>query len=607
MDNEKAAEMTLDPIEAERGRIFKKNKWLFSIGGIGRDMSYQLVAAFLLVYVQFSISLSLAQFTTLSLIIGVGGRIWDAVNDPMMGAIIEGTHMKWGKFKPWILIGAVTCGIVIILMFNLRIWTGWGFVAFMTIAYLLWESTFTMNDIGYWAMLPSLSSKKEERNSVTMLTVVFAGVGAFLAQGLVILLTPGNVVKGYSYLSLIIAFCFIGFQLMTSIGVKETPRSLVEKEAKISLKHMWDTIKNNDQVLWMTLSMLFYNIGSGLLVALAYNLYYLEVGYDNSCFYFIVVFGIINIACNALYPKLSQKIGRKQLQKYSTILAVIGYLGIAFLGWWPNVLPFNIITLIIFGVLVFSGQTLFYMATIINITNCVEYNDFKRGERNEAVVSTLRPFMAKFASAVQYGIVTLVLAVSGVYMLSQNISTMEAQKDYLSNIKTTSEQVYYINQIDDYVEIYETAENEDEALALINQALSSDPEMAKFQLRAEYVKALGDCKLFREEYVNGKLTETKSLGYWKDVNDADLLLDNGDTTYKYSMELTGDDFNAANVNFKNSSNVSMRLWLRAAVTVVPILLIFLAFMVQNKKFIIDEKYYDMMLKEIEKRNNETNE
>ncbi len=607
MDNQSTAAVSLDKTEANRFQTFKKNKWLFSVGGIGRDMSYQLVAAFLLVYVQFSISLSLAQFTTLSLIIGVGGRLWDAINDPMMGAIIEGTHMKWGKFKPWILIGAITCGIVIILMFNLRIWTGWGFVAFMTVAYLLWETTFTMNDIGYWAMLPSLSSKKEERNSVTMLTVVFAGVGAFLAQGLVILLTPGNVVKGYSYLSMIIAFAFIGFQIMTSVGVKETPRSLVEKEAKVSLKHMWNTIKNNDQVLWMTLSLLCYNIASGLLIALAYNLYYLEVGYDSNCFYFIVVFGVINIACNAFYPKLSQKLGRKQVQKISTLIAVIGYLGIAFLGWWSKVLPFNILTLIIFGSLVFIGQTLFYMTSIINITNCVEYNDFKSGERNEAVVSTLRPFMAKFASAVQYGIVTLVLAVSGVYMLSQNISTMEAQKDYLSDIKTSSEQVYYIEQIDEYLSYYETAENEDGAIQLIDQALSSDPKMTKFQLRPEYIKSLGDCKLFRQEYVNGELQRSVDLGFWKDIKESDLLLDNAGNTYKYAMELTGENFNAANVNFKAKSNIGMRLWLRAAVTVVPIILLFLAFMVQEKKYIIDEKYYDMMLKEIDKRNNQAKE
>src|SRR5574344_267554 len=115
---EETVKESVDLTEQQRRKTFNRNKWFFSLGGVGRDMSYQLIASFLLVYVQFGFSLTLAQFTTLSLIIGVGGRIWDAVNDPMMGAIIEGTHMKWGKFKPWILIGALSCGLVIITMFN---------------------------------------------------------------------------------------------------------------------------------------------------------------------------------------------------------------------------------------------------------------------------------------------------------------------------------------------------------------------------------------------------------------------------------------------------------------------------------------------------------
>ena len=81
-------------------RQFNRNKWLFSVSGIGRDMSYQLIASFLLTYIQFGMTLSIAQFTTISLLIGIAGRIWDAINDPMMGAIIEGTHMSSASSVP---------------------------------------------------------------------------------------------------------------------------------------------------------------------------------------------------------------------------------------------------------------------------------------------------------------------------------------------------------------------------------------------------------------------------------------------------------------------------------------------------------------------------
>lgn len=592
-----------DTNEEKRVKQFNKNKWLFSLGGIGRDMSYQLVAVFLLTYVQFGVSLSLVQFTTLSLIIGIGGSLWDALNDPIMGAIIEGTHFKWGKFKPWILLGALTCGIVILSMFNVRIWTGWSFVVFIITMYFLWESTFTMNDIGYWAMLPSLSSKKLERNAVTTLTVIFASVGAFAGQGLVIFMTPGNVVKGYSLVSIIIVIAFIGCQLMTSLGVKETPRSPSEKKAKISLKHMWNTIKGNDQILWMTLSMFLYSLGSGLLIALAYNLYYIEVGYDSYSFYFIVIFGVCSVLANLFYQKLAKKLGRKKLQMYSAFILLFGYAGIALLGWWPNVLPFNLITLSIFGLFVFTGQTLFYLASIINMTNCVEYNHYKQGERNEAVVSTLRPFMTKFASAVQYGVVTLVLAVSGIFILSQNISLMESQKNYLSNIDSAPAQVEYIENIKDYVDIYESIVDEALAKELVAKAIAEDTAMTKYQLNPEYVKSLADCKIYRETVINGKVVSDSKvdLGYWTDLKTEELIIGSDGTTYKYSMELMGENFNAANVNFKNNRTIGMRLWIRFAVTLLPIGLLTLSWLIQRKKFIIDEDYYDMMMKEINSR------
>ena len=573
-------------------RQFNRNKWLFGVSGIGRDMSYQLIASFLLTYIQFGMTLSIVQFTTISLLIGVGGRIWDAVNDPMMGAIIEGSHMKFGKFRPWILMGAVLTGAIIIAMFNVQSLSGWSFVVFMAVMYLLWESAFTMNDIGYWSMLASLSSKKEQRNSATMLTVVFAGVGAFIAQGGISFLYPGNVRQAFRWISIAVALIFVAMQTIMVLFIRERPRAVMEKNETVSLKQMWDTIRKNDQVLWMTLSMLFYNVGSSLLVGLAYNLYYLEIGYDGNAIVFIAIFGIFNIAAQAFYPKLAQKLGRKKLQTWSILVACVGYLGIALLGW-TNILPFNLITLSIFGVFVFVGQALFYMASIINMTNCVEYNEYKRGERNEAVVSTLRPFMAKFADALKYGIVTLVLTVSMVYGLSQNISTLEVQKGHFDRMETTAEQVQYIDAVTEYLVMLDDP-NVD--LDEITDLMQNNPALQGKQIDGNYLAALGDVAIMQQTAEG-----TEFVGYLKDMSGVTL-----DADSKYVMAISGkdgsgNDFNAANDNFKAEGDLSMRLWIRMSVTVAPMIFLLLSLLVQNKKFIIDEDYYDMMLSEIEKR------
>lgn len=585
-------------------RQFNRNKWLFGVSGIGRDMSYQLIASFLLTYIQFGMTLSVVQFTTISLLIGVVGRVWDAINDPMMGAIIEGTHMKFGKFRPWILIGAVLTGTIIVVMFNVQNLQGWSFVVFMAVMFLLWESAFTMNDIGYWSMLASLSSKRSQRDSATMLTVVFAGIGAFIAQGGISFLYPGNVLQAFSWISIAIAAIFIAMQVVMVLFIKERPRAQMEVNEKVSLKRMWKTIKGNDQVLWMTLSMLFYNVGSSLLVGLAYNLYYLEIGYDGNAIVFVAIFGVFNILSQVVYPFLAKKLGRKKLQTLAIILAGVGYLGIALLGWsFLPFLPFSLVTLSIFGVMVFVGQSIFYMASIINMTNCVEYNEYKTGERNEAVISTLRPFMAKFADALKYGIITLVLTVSMVYGLSQNISTIEAQKGYFDRMETVAEQQEYLKTVNEYIVEWNAIDASDkDAVAEFDSRLAGDKVIGSRQIQSQYINAIGDAAVMIK---NGN--DEVFVAYVKGI-DVSKLADGN----KYILAISGKDgagnkFNAGDLNFKKPSTPSMRVWVRMAVTVVPAAFIVASLVIQRRKFKIDEKYYDMMLVEIDKRRAENGE
>lgn len=589
------AEKVLKREISAEDKQFNRNKWLFGVSGIGRDMSYQLIASFLLTYIQFGMTLSVMQFTTISLLIGVVGRVWDAINDPMMGAIIEGTHMKFGKFRPWILIGAVFTGAIIITMFNVQNLAGWSFVVFMAVMYLLWESAFTMNDIGYWSMLASLSSEKKQRDQATMLTVVFAGIGAFAAQGGISFLYPGNVLNAFRWISIGVAAIFVVMQVIMVVFIKERPRSLMEVNEKISIKQMWNTIKKNDQILWMTLSMLFYNIGSSLLVGLAYNLYYIEIGYDGNAIVFIAIFGIFNILAQFLYPLIVKKLGRRKLQIISIAMACFGYLGIVLLGW-TNFLPFNLITLSIFGVFVFVGQALYYMACIINMTNCVEYNEYKSGERNEAVVSTLRPFIVKFADALKYGIVTLVLTVSAVYGLSQNISTIEAQKGYFDRMETVAEQQEYLTSLNEYlVEWKGIDKNDKEAVKAFEKRLENDATLGSRKIQSTYITAIGDTAI--ADHSNGD----KFIAYVKDIDAAALNSDGSYVMLISGTDANGEAFNAGNNNFKAKSNTSMRLWLRMATTLLPALFLGASLIIQHKKFIITEDYYDMMLEEIEKR------
>ena len=95
-----------------KNSLDKRTKWCYCIGATGRDAAYALVSMYLLTYVQYTMKLTVAQFGVISAAIVVC-LIWDAVNDALMGIIIENTHFKSGKFKPWIIVGAVLNALVI--------------------------------------------------------------------------------------------------------------------------------------------------------------------------------------------------------------------------------------------------------------------------------------------------------------------------------------------------------------------------------------------------------------------------------------------------------------------------------------------------------------
>lgn len=535
--------MEINVLEQER-KLLKRNKWTYSAGGIGRDMIYQLVATFFITYVQFSgLGLTKEQFGVIGILLVIG-RVWDAINDPIMGSIVENTHSRFGKFKPWILIGAILTAIVIIFMFNFRP-TGWAFVIFFGVIYLLWEMAYTLNDIPYWSLLPNLSTEKKERDSIATMVVVFAGVGAFLANAIISFTTVGNAVRGYSMISITFAIFFIACTLLTVFGVKE-PKNIKIKEENVSIKKMFQVIFKNDQLLWSSLALIFYSIGSGLLVALGYNFFYMELGYDGTMvLIFVATFGVSNILTQSFYSTLAKRFSRAKLMKYAYFTLAFGYIMLLAVGYIPFI-PISLLTVCFFGAFVFSGQAIFYMILIVNMTNTIEYNEFKTKSRNEAVVFSVRPFTAKLSSALQQGVVTLVLIVSGIFVLSQNVSTLEAQKNIFDQLSASEQTTYRTN-------------------ITLRQTILDDVD-----LEAEEIAAIYDAM---------------QLVTFTPTTDGS----------KFEMVINA----AANNAFRDRANPSMRLLLRLSISLLPALLILASYFILHKKFIIDEAYFEAITQKIQ--------
>lgn len=405
------------------GALDNRTKWTYAIGATGRDAAYALVSMYLVNYIQYTMRLSAAQFATISAIMAVC-LIWDAVNDPMMGIIIENAHFKRGKFRPWVLLGAILNAIMIVLLFTVRP-EGWMFVLFFGVGYLLWGMTFTMNDISYWGLLPSLSSDSGTRNTLVTLMSIFVCVGQFSVAGIVPTVIAGNAVNSYRVVALVVAFAFLAFQLLVFFGVRERERK--ESAHKLGFKDMFRIFRRNDQLIPAGVAMFLFNIGSNLLIIFGYNFFNFEFGYStagNLIFIFTVMFGLGTLFSQAMFAAVTKKFSRMQILTCSIILICVGYLMLLSYGY---LLPKNVILLNAIGFLIFFCQGMFNMTLIVMINNTIEYDEYKFNERHDSVISTVRSFSVKFAGAVNQGISALVLIISGIYMISQRVSDLEIQ------------------------------------------------------------------------------------------------------------------------------------------------------------------------------------
>ena len=435
-------------LKTELKKPFTKNMLMFSLGTIGRDFLYFLFNSFLMTFILFTKTTDNKMLMVVGAIIVVA-RIFDALNDPIMGGIVENTRTKWGKYKPWQLLGAVLTGAVIISVFCVKL-DGWSYIGFLAFAYLMFSITFTMNDISYWGMLPSLTSDEHERNKLTSCAQLLASAGIGLASLLIPLFTTGSLAKwgaptGYKVIGIISAVLMVLFQLFTILGVKEKPLPPIkpDKSDRLTLKKMFQTIAKNDQLLWCALIMLIFSIGTGVVGGGLLTMYvYFEFGYEGGYTLLIGIgYGIISTLFTATYPWLSKKFGRNKVLYSAGVAIILGFiLMLIFALAIPTGAPkstewFTKFILIAIAYTIVGYGMGFYMIMVINMANTVEYNEWKYGQRNESLIFSLRPFTAKLSSALTQALVIGVYAVASITTYTNAISDVEneASKNLITN------------------------------------------------------------------------------------------------------------------------------------------------------------------------------
>ena len=387
------------------------NRWTFGLGTVGRDMVYTMISMYLMFYLTDVLQLSDDVLWWVTGII-MAARVFDAFNDPFMGVIVDNTHTKYGKFKPWICIGAVLVSILTVLLFSDFGLSGSAYIVVFGIIYVLWGIAYTMNDISYWSMLPTLSQDQREREEIGSVSRICASIGLFAVVTLIVPVTEaiggavGSLQKGYFILSIILVVIMLAFLCFTVFGVKEPMRGN-QKEEHTSVKELVRIIFKNDQLLVTALAMALFMIGYS--TTTSFGLYYFKYVYGDEGMYsiFALILGVSQIFALSIFPVLGKRYPRKKLYAFSTALVVTGYLIFFFA-------PTNTMLFIgIAGLILFIGQAFIQVMTLMFLTDSVEYGEWKFGKRNDSVTFSLQPFINKMGGAIASGVVGAIVIVSG--------------------------------------------------------------------------------------------------------------------------------------------------------------------------------------------------
>lgn len=383
------------------------NRYMFGLGTVGRDMLYTMVSMYLLFFLTDILNLpdSTMWWMTGAMTIL---RVFDAVNDPMMGFLVDNTRSRFGKFKPWIVIGGIIGGILTVLLFFDFGLQGAGYVTMFVILYLLWDLTYGANDIAYWSMLPSLSLNQKEREKTGAFARICANIGLFVTVVGILPVTNalGGDKRAWQITVIAIVLITWAFLMFTVFGVKED-KSIQVKQESTSLKAMFQTLFQNDQLLFTAIAMALFMIG--YCATTGFGVYYFKYAYKNEEMYsiFAAILGVAQLSALSVFPLLSKRYSRKSLYAFATVLVVIGYIIFFFA-------PMNMLYIVTAGIFLFIGEAFIQLLMLMFLTDTVEYGQWKLGRRNESITFSVQPFINKIGGAIANGIVGATLIISGI-------------------------------------------------------------------------------------------------------------------------------------------------------------------------------------------------
>lgn len=396
----------------------------FCLGNLGHSAFYGVMSTYFIIFITSGMFSGLNQSVADKLIGLITGlmvlvRIIELVVDPILGNVVDNTKTRWGKFKPWILIGTVVSAALLLILFTgifgLAQQNWILFAILFVLIYITFDIFYSLSDVSYWGMVPALSEDSHARGIYTSLGAFSGTIGW---NGLAIIVVPlvtavtyavtGKHEEGapgwFAFAAVISALAII-CALIVCFGTKEK-HNIIRNSAKqkTTLRQVFGAIFHNDQILWPSLAYLLYSLACVITNGVLFYMYKFVIGKPNDFWIVGVIATIIGFCISPSFPVLNKYIPRKWLFIAGQTCMVLAY--VLFIFGRNNVFLMDL------GLVLFNINFAL-LVTVLTLTDAIEYGQLKVGQRNEAVVLAVRPMIDKFTGAVSNALVGYVAIAAG--------------------------------------------------------------------------------------------------------------------------------------------------------------------------------------------------
>lgn len=405
-------------------------KIAYGMGDVGCTFSWAFVGSFLMIFYTDVFGISMSAVAALMLV----SRVWDAVNDPMIGSLSDRTRTKWGTYRPWLLIAApITAVILIVTFWAHPDWSATSKVIYMVITYGLLVTGYTAVNIPYGTLCGAMTQNFEERAKITTFRSTFAMAATAILNVITVPLIDrlgqGSSTQGYLLVAIVYGCIFAACHFFCFAKTKEVVQ--VEKTEKINLKMQLKSVVHNKPFLLVLIGQClmgftFYARNSDIL----YYFTYVEGNVKLFSIYSAVLLipGIFGAASYPLVFKFTHNKG------WASAFFAIGT-GVSIIAFYwfsmsDNPVAFCVIAGISWFFLCGHNSGIYAM-----IPDCVEYGELKTGVRNDGFLYSLSSLSNKIGMALGSSLVASVLGAAGyVANQQQNETVLTVMKLFFSVI-----------------------------------------------------------------------------------------------------------------------------------------------------------------------------